>query len=418
MDMSGTAGPIVFFTQGHVFGGHDVICLHLIEHWDKRVHKIALRSRSQNVLERYIELAQGRNDITVEEVSYPDVLDVQRWLLRASVPKVIAKWLTKLVRPLIVAWDAIRFAQKFRNIRPVGVVSNSGGYPGGVMNVSAILGAWLAGVPRRIFVAHSFASRSPLAFRIYDNVLDRLVARAATDIVTVSRTCAQQIASSRALRRPIQVIQNGVPINTSNDYCRDTARSMLKCSQEDRVIGILGHVEEHKGQQVAIRAMPLVLQAEPHARLVIIGWESPDYGAEVRALSRQLGVEHAVRFAGFIPHADRLLMGIDVLLVPSVGWESFGLVVLEAMARRRPVIVSDIGGLPEVVEDEQTGLVCPSHDPEALANQMIRILTDPALGLRLSEAAFATLRTRFTVARMVREYETLLRAPPEAVIPV
>ena len=406
--MSVTGDLIVFFSQSRLFGGQDVVCLHLISHWDRGVQKIALHNGGQDGLERYIELADGRDDIIVREISFVDVPDVQRWLRKVNIPEAVTRWLTRVIRPTIIAWQALCFAREFRRHKIAAFFSNSGGYPGGLMNFSAILGAWLARVPQRIFVAHNFAARSPIVFRVYDYVLDRLMERAATDIVTVSRACAQQIASTRVQGRPIRVIYNGIPAETDNDYDVKKARSLLNVSTGNHVLAVLGYIEERKGHKVAIQAMPRVLQVEPRARLVFVGAEESKYGAHIRALSEQLDVEYAVNFVGFVPHADRVLTGVDVLLIPSVGWESFGLVALEAMARHKPVIVSDTGGLPEVVEHGRTGLVFPSADAQALADQIINVLNDRALSSRLSEAAFATLQARFTVDRMVNEYQTLL----------
>lgn len=386
-----------------------MVCLNLIDHWDRSVTKIALRSHALNGFDRYLELAEGREDITVEEISFPEGADFQEWLQKKKVPLGIGKWLRRLFGPIMIAWSSLSFARRFRRVRPAAVISNSGAYPGGPLNIAAIVGACLAGVPRRIFLSNGFATKSPSPFRFYDFMMDKLVASASTNIVTVSQTCAQQIARTRSLHHPIQVIPNGIAVDTSKDHSPDEARAVLQVSPEDLVIGVLGHLEEHKGQEIAVRALPPILKAEPRARLVLVGWEEPEYAANVRALSRDLGVEQAVNFIGFVPHAERLLSGVDLLTVPSVRLESFGLVVLEAMARHKPVIVSDTGALSEIIEDGKTGLVFPSGDAEALADQAIRLLQDCVLRRRLTEAAFAELQAKFTVARMIEDYQDLLK---------
>ncbi len=137
-----------------------------------------------------------------------------------------------------------------------------------------------------------------------------------------------------------------------------------------------------KGQDVLLRAFAEVRRRHPALDLLFAGGGRTRPRCE--SLCRQLGLEGAVRFLGVRPAGEvrRLLAGAEIVIAPS-RWEAFGLVLLEAMAAGRPVIASRVGGVPEVVEDFETGLLVPPDDPSALADAIGRLLDDATLGARL-----------------------------------
>jgi N-acetyl-alpha-D-glucosaminyl L-malate synthase BshA len=109
------------------------------------------------------------------------------------------------------------------------------------------------------------------------------------------------------------------------------------------------------------------------ARLVLVG-DGPEYG-RTRELVEKLGLEESVRYVGVVDDVVPLLAAADVLLLPSET-ESFGLVALEAMASGVPVVASDVGGLPEVVEHGVTGFLAPVGDVDAMAGYCLKLLAD------------------------------------------
>ncbi len=115
--------------------------------------------------------------------------------------------------------------------------------------------------------------------------------------------------------------------------------------------------------------------------------DGPEYG-RTRELVETLGLAEAVRYVGVVDEVAPLLKAADVLLLPSET-ESFGLVALEAMASGVPVVASDVGGLPEVVEHGVTGFLAPVGDVDAMAGYCLQLLADCASTRRYSAAARA-----------------------------
>jgi glycosyltransferase involved in cell wall biosynthesis len=165
-----------------------------------------------------------------------------------------------------------------------------------------------------------------------------------------------------------------------------------------------------KGHADLLRALALVHRDVPEARLVVVGGEYPPggrYTDEMRALAAQLGVADRVLFTGHRPDVARLLAAADVYAMPSFE-EPFGLVYLEAMAMRRPVVALASGGVPEVVVHGETGLLSAPGDLPALAAHLVTVLRDPDLRARMGAAGRRRVETRFTPERMAREAERVL----------
>jgi L-malate glycosyltransferase len=140
------------------------------------------------------------------------------------------------------------------------------------------------------------------------------------------------------------------------------------------------------------------------ATLVMVG-DGPDRGL-AQEEARTLGVADRVQFLGRIENVAPLLSGADLFLLPSEQ-ESFGLSALEALACGVPVVASCAGGIPEVVDDGVTGALCPVGDVDAMASAALYILTDDARWARMSSAAAADARARFSEARVIGQYEEI-----------
>jgi glycosyltransferase involved in cell wall biosynthesis len=172
-----------------------------------------------------------------------------------------------------------------------------------------------------------------------------------------------------------------------------------------------------KGHADLLRAMAVVRREVPEARLVIVGEEDlaagglarPGYMAELKQLAGDLGLKDHVLFTGFRGDVPRMLAAADVFALPSFQ-EPFGLVFLEAMAMKRPVVALDNGGTPEVVEHGKSGLLSPARDPDALAANLLTLIRDPALRARMGECGRRAVETRFTPARMARDVERVYTA--------
>jgi phosphatidylinositol alpha-mannosyltransferase len=155
-----------------------------------------------------------------------------------------------------------------------------------------------------------------------------------------------------------------------------------------RILFVGRFEEQRKGFKYLLRALPLVRQQFPTTRLVVVGTGDSDKFASVMERYGVWGVD----FIGFVP-ADELpqyYASCDIFCAPSVRGESFGLVLLEAMASGKPVVASDIPGYASVMTNEHEGLLVPPKDHQALALALVRILADQDLRRRLARTGQST----------------------------
>ncbi len=142
----------------------------------------------------------------------------------------------------------------------------------------------------------------------------------------------------------------------------------------------VGRLEKRKGLRFLLRAWPSVLDDVPDARLVVVGRGRPLEGYR-RFAKRQGWPEAGVRFVGYVPPEElpRYYQSCDVFCAPNTGQESFGIVLLEAMAAGAPIVASSIPGYRDVLSDGSEGLFVPPKDPQAIASALCRLLNDAPL---------------------------------------
>jgi glycosyltransferase involved in cell wall biosynthesis len=155
-----------------------------------------------------------------------------------------------------------------------------------------------------------------------------------------------------------------------------------------------------KGVHILIRAMPHILKKHPNTRLIIAGKNSQ----KMEPLAEKLGVEEMVDFVGFIsdPQRDKLYQVVDAAVFPSL-YEPFGIVALEAMAHNCNVIVSDVGGLREVVQHERNGLTTFPNDPESIAWAVDRLFASPEEAAQWRVTALADIDRCFRWEKIAQE---------------
>jgi glycosyltransferase involved in cell wall biosynthesis len=158
-----------------------------------------------------------------------------------------------------------------------------------------------------------------------------------------------------------------------------------------------------KGHEDLLAAARLVLDRRPDVRFLIVGDGFGEAGArhfeDIRRLASELGVEDAVIFAGRRPDLVDVLASLDVSVHCSLS-ENYG-GTIESLLMERPMVATRAGGMPEVVIDEQTGLLVPVRDPEALAAAILRLVDDPELRLRLGKEGRARMLERHTIQRTI-----------------
>jgi len=176
----------------------------------------------------------------------------------------------------------------------------------------------------------------------------------------------------------VDVLHNGLDIDrfrSADADARMRVRRELDIDDARPLIGVVGRiVAAIKGQDIMLQVMTEVLQPCPDAVLALVG-DGPDLES-CRALAADLGIERSIRFMGRRDDMPDVLAAIDVVAVPSVCDEGFPFAALEALAAGRPVVAFRSGGVPEIVQDQVTGIVVTMGDEAGLAAGLVRLLED------------------------------------------
>ncbi|MEE8522530.1 MAG: glycosyltransferase [Thermoanaerobaculia bacterium] len=221
-----------------------------------------------------------------------------------------------------------------------------------------------------------------------------------------------------ALGRPqdahkVLLVANGTDLEAPTEMPAEDAGT-----GERLVVGV-GRMVDKKGFRYFLDAAPALLAAHPEVRIVLGG--DGDLLESLKARTAELGIADRVDFPGRLSHPEvlRLIAGAEVFVMPSVrdqkgNIDGLPIVVLEAMAAAKPLVATELAGMPLAVEDGVTGLLVPEKDPEALRTAVDALLADPARARAMGRAGRAKVVADLNWRAIARRHDELYRDPPAA----
>ena len=259
-----------------------------------------------------------------------------------------------------------------------------------------------AGTPVIMATVHSSRVRSPEDTALLASLtphMDRLV--------VPSTSIEHKVRCEGRAGARFAVIPNGVDLSRfSSPAPPCTMRDEFGIPCDAPLLGVVARLEPEKGHRYLIEAMPAILRAAPDAWLAFIGEGSEADALRASAASLGPSVAERIVFTGRRDDVSALTADLTVAILPSLR-EAQGISILEAMARRRPVVASAVGGIPEVITSGGDGLLVPPADPEALARAVGSLLMDPSLRERIGAAGYRTVVERFSIDAQVKRIEVV-----------
>ncbi len=222
------------------------------------------------------------------------------------------------------------------------------------------------------------AFKSKLLMKVYNRSLGRLSLRRADKVIAVTRLEADFLVKvAGADPNKITVIPEGVDL--------DLFKPKIDKSEQEKVILFVGRIAQEKGLMYLIKAIPRVTKVFPSISVLMVGEDQGIQENLIKA-AENLGVEKIVHFLGpkFGYELARTYRKARIFVLPSL-YETFGLAILEAMASGLPIVTTRTGGIPELVEDGSNGMLVGPRNHEALAEAIIKLLSDPDLSLGMSK---------------------------------
>lgn len=270
--------------------------------------------------------------------------------------------------------------------------------------IDGVLASTLTHVPVRIHTDHA---------RLYPDkkrymIAERICAALINQFVAVSdHTKENLVRFEKISPNKIKVIRNGIELE-KYDICidRGAKRLELGISDTDRypILGLGVRLSEQKGIRYLLEALVAVKEHFPRILLLLAG------GGELReslsSLSTHLGLDDNVIFLGPRQDMNEILHVLDIFVLPSL-WEGLPLVVLEAMAARKPIIATAVDGTQEAIMDGENGILVKPKDVNGLARAIVQLARKPELARMLADNAYRSFNENFTVTQMVSAYESL-----------
>lgn len=219
-------------------------------------------------------------------------------------------------------------------------------------------------------------------------------------IVAVVEAVKQQLVQLGVPKQHVTVIYNAIDVSRFTPQPSDP-----HTVQQHYQVLYVGRLAKEKGIDDLIRAIEQLHKKIPRISLTIVGegyWQ-----ADLEALAQELGLSTNIRFVGFQANIQRWLAESHVVVLPSTRRETFGIVIAEALAMMKPVIVTTSGGVHEVVGSH--GWVVEPHAPDQIAQALEAVYTDYEAALEKTKHGRSRVLERFQESRMIQEYDQLIR---------
>jgi len=414
-----TKTRLTFYTENYLVGGAERYLIELMNRLDSEQYDLRLLCNENPVFQSFV-----RNNLHVPVAVYP----IPIRCLAASAANAAARALSRsserehsllsklgayplgVIRYIDFAMNYARLARTFRSDPFDILYVNNGGYPGGHSCLAAILAAANAGIPVRLMAVHNIASnyKTPI-FAVIERWIDRCIGRHAQQVITQSEAARASLIRRRGfLPEKIRTIYFGVDVESQSISDVVSAKKReIGVPRNVPVVGMIALFLQHKGYQVLLQAAPQILNSFPQTKFVLVG-DGPFYES-IRAQTDASGLGQHILFTGYRTDFLEILTTFDIIVLPSLEFESVPYVILDAMALGKPAIGSSIGGIPEAISDGETGLLVPPGDSDALARAVSAILADANLARRYGEAAVERVRRVFNMNVLMAETEKLFQ---------
>lgn len=295
---------------------------------------------------------------------------------------------------------------KIEVIKPEIIFSCNGGYPGGYTCFDLILAANKNNTPV-ISTVVSVPQNS--TGRIFNFFYDKVISHSQNIVVNTSIISKTFITNYPSLENKFTTINNCIDMKEFADLDSNfgkTFKSKYNCG-DSTIIGFTGRVEELKGIYVLLKAFSMVLQTNKNIKLVVVGSGEIE---EAKQFSQSIGIAKNVVFTGFFDgNIYDVINSFDIFVFPSL-WEGLPYAILEAMALKKIIVSTNVGGIPEVIESEVSGLLVNPNDSDQLAAELIRVVENFDTFERLGLQAYEKVTLKLSLSGFSKKINKLINS--------
>jgi glycosyltransferase involved in cell wall biosynthesis len=222
--------------------------------------------------------------------------------------------------------------------------------------------------------------------------LDRMLSLFSTRLILVAHAIRTRFAWFKNNKKVI-VVHNGIDLEEFDTFsATPSMREELNINRDTVLLGCIGRIEEQKGQEYLISAMKYI----DDAKLILVGSAEERYLHSIQALCTKLRISNRVVFIPYREDIPSLLKALDIFVLPSFT-EGFSRIILEAMAAKKPVVATNVGGNTEAVVNGETGYIVSTGDSSALAGRINELIADKKKRRRMGQAGRKRVESKFTI---------------------
>ena len=389
---------IVIWHECYVTGGSDWSIIDILSNWSNKNQKFDFFVNRKHESVKLLKKNLYKNcDFTY----YNSIIENFNKIKKKKIYDFLINifFLRKLILAFILLPTFFEIHNKLKKKTFNYILINNGGYPGGLTSYLVILSAFI--LRKKVsMIIRNFPSNT------YKNsilmILTKfIIEKCNCKLISVSHSLKKSLyIDARLDRKNIKVIYNGISIAN-----RKIFKNKKKIILKKNCVGIFGRIEERKGHHILLDSWRLIEKKLPDLYLYIVGNGNKKY---IQQLKNFIKIKHLnkkkIIWLNYTNDIYSLIEKIDLVVVPSISYESFGRIAVEAMALKKPIITSDFGGLKEINRNKITGFVVSKNNSKLLADKVIKLMTNKKRRLQFGISGYKNYRKNFTSIKMANKY--------------
>ena len=270
-------------------------------------------------------------------------------------------------------------------------------------NLYGRLAAFLAGVPVIIASVHDNYRTDKRLKRI---IMNRILSKITDKIVAVSEDVKKDILRYDSIDpSKIEVIPNGIDVERFNPERNTTdIRKEFSLEEDDIVIGFIGRIVPAKGLEYLLNALPYLKEEFKNIKLLIVGEGS--LVEELKERAKKNNIFDNILFTGRRRDIPEILASINIFVMPSIA-EGLPNALLEAMAMGKPIVTTEVGGIPEIVKNGFNGLLVPPRDTVSLSKAIKELISNDQLATKMGQAARDLVRDNLSIKAIAQKWQSI-----------
>jgi glycosyltransferase involved in cell wall biosynthesis len=332
-------------------------------------------------------------------------------------PHFLVRILRFLIRSLVVCpffiYEVIMLYKIFRSIGPDIIHINNSGYPSSLSCRIASVSAKLAGIPCVLMVVNNMAVDYMRPSRLFDFPLDMLVSRFVTQFITGSDLAGKQLKKVLKLKDfKHQTMHNGISFSKTSETNSEVRKRLGLDGYTGIIFGVVAILKPNKGHKILLESINNIVEAgtlKSSEFKVLIEGRGPMLN-ELKKLIDELGLSDYCILVGVEKNIVNFMSFIDVLIFPSIEYEDFPNVIIEAMGLGKPVISSILAGTSEQVIDGSTGILVEPRDSKSLELAIVKMCSDRNMLIKMGMEGKVIFDKKFTAKVAIKRYLKLYKA--------